>query len=541
MDPNHPTAFPRPILYNSDPSSLASNYLPDPVQEDDLRRLIDMMADAGVTHYVQQCYSQCCTAWWRSETYAYDHRDQHKRFIPMIGSGVQPLEVLADQCHQRGMQFIAGIRMNDTHGYKRLEGQTKPWYGDTIAAVIEENPDWELTAFAEETEHDDFYALDFSAEGVRDFTARVMEETIDRFDIDGIELCFRDPGYFPHGEGRERAPLMTELFRRIRQRLDEKGRETGKKLLLGARVIPTLEQSLDKGLDVAAWVREGLLDYLSPMDCMWTDLNLSFHEFSALTRDSECKLWPGILPWHSQRSRIRLRAAPLSSANCRAYAHSCYRNGADGLAFFNHCTVTRNYPYFPQLLQVCRQVNDPRKVAKGERHYIYEPMWAGLKEYHEIQDSKRHTRADHILLDRSTDHPTGEAHLNLYEDRDKGPSMQLLFRGFGLTDSDELEVRFNGHLVDDRDIDRTRQSDCPIDHWNDPRTSRDGRSWKTNPEIRVDFGPEPHPAFSTRWFKLDPSIVQQGQNVLSISLAEGNPRASGDIVIDEFEIWVDPR
>ncbi len=51
----------RPVLWVSDPSSIAKPYLPDPVREDDLRRLVDMMLDSGVTIYCQELYSQCCT------------------------------------------------------------------------------------------------------------------------------------------------------------------------------------------------------------------------------------------------------------------------------------------------------------------------------------------------------------------------------------------------------------------------------------------------------------------------------------------------
>jgi hypothetical protein len=48
-------------------------------------------------------------------------------------------------------------------------------------------------------------------------------------------------------------------------------------------------------------------------------------------------------------------------------------------------------------------------------------------------------------------------------------------------------------------------------------------------------------SLSSRWFALDPSILKRGRNVLSIKLLDGDPDSAGDIVIDEFEIWVQPR
>ena len=547
---SNPADTRRPVLFNSDPSSIAMTYLPDPVQEDDLRRLIDMMADSGITLFCQEIYSQCCTAHWRSDTYAYDHRPQHKRCLPMIESGVQPVEILADQCRQRGLRFIAGFRINDAHGYKRLKGRELPWQGDCIQAVVEKNPEWELTELQDESGSDDFYVLDFSQEGVRKFTTGVIQEVIDRFDIDGIELCFRDPGYFPRGTGPQRAHLMTEMLREVREHLDQKQNATGRKLLLGARVFPTLKVNTTMGLDVAAWVNEGLLNYLSPMDTMWTDLNLPFEQFSNLTKDSDCELWPGLLPWSSQRARIRLRAGLLSPANCRAYAHSCYQNGADGMSLFNVCTVARSYPYYPQNLNFCHQMGDPARIAAGERHYIYEPMWVSLREFQEIKDSVRYNRADHIHLKRDEPNTAGEAHLNLYENQGDVFSVQALFRGSGLVETDELEVRFNGKTIPDRDIGRTKRSDVSPDHWKDPWISEDGRRWACTPEARVDFTQvtaimgslEPrYSSFSSRWFALDPSLLQRGRNVLSVKLVAGDPQVSNDIVIDEFEVWVQPR
>ncbi len=46
--------------------------------------------------------------------------------------------------------------------------------------------------------------------------------------------------------------------------------------------------------------------------------------------------------------------------------------------------------------------------------------------------------------------------------------------------------------------------------------------------------------YSARWFALDPSLLLEGRNTLSIRLVESDPKVAQDIVIDEFEIWVQP-
>ena len=50
------------------------------------------------------------------------HR-QHRRFLPLFEADTQPLDILIDQSHQRGMRFIAGFRMNDGHAaHNRKQG-----------------------------------------------------------------------------------------------------------------------------------------------------------------------------------------------------------------------------------------------------------------------------------------------------------------------------------------------------------------------------------------------------------------------------------
>ena len=56
----------RRILYNSDPSTIATQLLPDRVESDHLRRLVDMLGDAGVDTLIQDAWNQGFTVYWRA-------------------------------------------------------------------------------------------------------------------------------------------------------------------------------------------------------------------------------------------------------------------------------------------------------------------------------------------------------------------------------------------------------------------------------------------------------------------------------------------
>ena len=193
------------IIYVSDPSSLASRYLPDPATEESLRALINEMASAGVDLFIQEAYTQGWTTYWRTEGFDYDARPQHRRFLPLLDQGKQPLEILLDQCHKHNIRFAAGFRMNDNHGAV----STAQGVG-AGAEFIVNNPRLQLSEAPPGANYQETTPLDFSNEEVRAFILSVVKRLIETFEVDGIEMCFRDQRYFPPDTGRERAHLLTE-------------------------------------------------------------------------------------------------------------------------------------------------------------------------------------------------------------------------------------------------------------------------------------------------------------------------------------------
>ena len=187
----------RRILYVSDPSSIAMRYLPDPVSEEDLRSWVDDLATAKVDTFVQEVYTQGWTVYWRCDRFEYDARPQHRRFLPLLEEGIQPLDVLVDQSHKNGMEFLAGLRINDNHGHISVDQGV-----GAGASFVVNNTQFQL----KEAPPGDFYKLstplDFSFVEVGEFILSVMQEVISRFDVDGLEMCFRDHRYFPPGKGR---------------------------------------------------------------------------------------------------------------------------------------------------------------------------------------------------------------------------------------------------------------------------------------------------------------------------------------------------
>ena len=305
--------------------------------------------------------------------------------------------------------------------------------------------------------------------------------------------------------------------------------------MLGARVFSSLDKCLDMGLDVPTWIAEGLIDNLCPQNTMYSDFNAPYEEFGALTRNSQCMLYPGLNPWVSDRRR-RILQSTMTASNSRALAHTFFGAGADGISIYNHYVgFLRFPPFYPQALQIFHELRDPLRVAGGERHYVFDPPeenWGevlanhsegdlpegGWKRLAWERDAKAGpdgwttgaVKAVRVVLDRSVPKPSGEYRFRLYERMDDVVQATLLLRG-SLTEEDEVEVQLNGVPMAPALLgtsDTSYMANRPTD---------------------------------LRWYPVPAAAMAYGENELSITLTSGDPEASGEIVIDEVEIWVQPK
>ncbi|MBM3802404.1 MAG: hypothetical protein FJW26_08875 [Acidimicrobiia bacterium] len=533
----------RRIVYVSDPSSIARRYLPDPVSEADLRNWVDELAKAEVDTFVQEAYTQGWTTYWRCERFEYDQRPQHRRFLPLLNAGTQPLEVLVDQSHRRGMEFLAGIRVNDNHGHISL----KQGVGGGARFLLD-NPQWALKDFPPGAYYKLSTPLDFTFPEVRNYVFSVAQELISRFEVDGLELCFRDHQYFPVGKGRRSQSLMTELVERIHNALQRRSASRKKPLLLGARVYQTLEECHEMGLDVPAWISQKLIAYVAPGDVMYSDLNAPYDEFAKLCRASDCLLYPAILPWSSIRMRRRFAGMPISLDQQRALAQNFYGAGADGISSYNHFVPLQWAPFYPMMLQDLRELRDSARVAQGRRHYVFEPIWGGSTGFGADRTSTGAVKADRIVLQRKGPGASGRYRFRICEDLAKARRASLLFRGFNLAIDDRLKVGLNGKEILPQAIkhfgNRGEKYRAEAEFALRP-FEEEGRldmAAPVDPTSRASAGEPPVPEapgpFSTCWFELTSPPAVYGDNYLEVTLASSAPQASQDIGIDEIEVFV---
>ena len=342
-----------------------------------------------------------------------------------IANGADPPKVLAEGAHRRGLKFLASLRLNDVHGILPHEGH----YG----SFRRDHPEWIIGE----------KSLDFGEVEVREHILSVARELIEGYDIDGLDIDFmRAPLYFRDDQVKANTPVMTELVRQIRECLDAASNKRGRRLLLSARVPLRLGEGrkinskvdgqyshdatecLGVGLDVPAWVRDGLIDVVCPMDyyyLKWTQMIDQMASWRRLTEGSACGLYPTIHgPWLDGYS-----VPYLCSASYRSAAHSFYERGADGMALYN---VWNNEP---KIWDAIGDMADPITLAGKPRRY--------------------HVYLDEPVVVEEGGH--GQVAFLIPEDpRAEGTRSALRFFAFNLTMDHRVEFDLNGTKIEHGDL-----------------------------------------------------------------------------------------
>ncbi|HEX5445866.1 MAG TPA: hypothetical protein VFW87_18710, partial [Pirellulales bacterium] len=263
------------LYYNQDSTQFFMSEIPAGKAGETIDRYVDEIADAGVTVFF--CNTNARRTNYRSSAWeafwdGYDPSgpddqpflapvppEQSPAFRKLIHNmlkvhqeGVDyPARVIA-RCRQRKMSPWISLRMNDCH-YNDVPNH--PFHGSF----------WVKNPQLRRQNCTGYFAscLDFAQREVRDYYMALIEETLDRYDVDGLELDFmREPYLFSANKEKEGTPILTAWVRDVRQRTNEAAVKRGHPIRLGVRVPSRPETALGMGLDAVAWAQEGLIDLL---------------------------------------------------------------------------------------------------------------------------------------------------------------------------------------------------------------------------------------------------------------------------------------
>ena len=200
--------------------------------------------------------------------------------------------------------------------------------------------------------------LDFAHPVVRAHRLSIVEEVVERFDVDGVELDFmRHPAFFRRDEAYGSRYLMTDLVARARQLLDEAGGQRDRKLQLAARVPPTVYDSARIGLDAGEWIAERLVDIVV-VGGGFIPFETPIEEFTSAASGTGCLVYGCIEGTVTADER-----------SMRALATLWREAGAAGVYLYNFYTMS---PAWNR--RTAQELTDPAMPAGLDRRYeIFRP------------------------------------------------------------------------------------------------------------------------------------------------------------------------
>lgn len=277
----------------------------------------------------------------------------------LTAQGYDPFRLLCDEARRLGLDIWPDIHVNDWHNNQGPDKDGQIVFNELASSFLADNP--QLMIGIENCKQPNRYGRkydeqravdlgplqDFKHSEVRQHRLDIISEVCREYDVDGFSLDFmRVPVFFQPREIHENIDLMTAFVGEVRQVLDTIGAEKGRRLGLAARVPLTLAHGLEVGMDVAAWVKAGLLDILIPTPFFGCLFDAQVAEFAELVKGTRCRLYPCMdAQWQSGYKPAPNVAdygwgmpsyhQPMRANYAYGQAMHYYRTGADGIALYN--------------------------------------------------------------------------------------------------------------------------------------------------------------------------------------------------------------
>ena len=408
----------------------------------------------------------------------------------LIDRGLDPLRVLVDRAHDKGMDFFASFRMGTYEGVEPPDLDGERGLADPAAG----------------------------GRGLADPKARehqfaVLQELATQYPIEGLELDFAmAPGggsqYLRDEDVAEHTSTITAYVRRLAEMV--RGRPGGAGQL-GARVYPTEEMNRATGLDVRTWLREGLLDYVTPMmyHYLQLDADMPFDWLVEAAHEADVSVYGMLQPYVKNESRQMENAVTYAPQEAmRAAQASYWARGVDG-----HYTWFMSWPLGDAERRVLTELGDRDLIKEGTKHYILRSRQNDVAELGydaplpcEIASAGSRCSIPFYIAD------------DIEGASDRIRQVRLKIRVGSLVSSDRLSVLLNGESL--------AGETCLRDY------ARIVLTW-----------PSPHidEQYSGQWleFLLRDVRPRQGDNVLDVSL-DGRPEGLvGGVSVDDVEVIVE--
>ena len=401
----------------------------------------------------------------------------------LINQGLDPLTVLIDRAHEKGLDFVASVRMGVVLAQEGPGGED----GIDSAFKVSEG------------------GRGFVHPEIRDYLFAVLEEVATQYATEGVELDFSAAPmaldrYFRPEDVAEHTPVMTEYVGKIAEMV--RGRPSGRGVL-GARVYPTEQINLDHGLDVRAWLDQGLVDFVVPMfyQPSLLDPDMPIEWIVEAAHRHDVSVYGFLHPDFRDESRRFHTRDYATTPMTRAAAANYYDKGVDGLY-----TWFLPWPLGHSERGLLTELGDPARLRDGDKNYNLRRRDTNTAEMgYEVTLPLQIPQAEPGKLYAIPFYVSDDIEGEAYRIR----RVTLKINIFDLVSADRLTLLLNGRSLAGETCLRS-----------------------TSSRLEPYYG---------QWleFHLDAVRPRKGYNVLEVSLDERPPELEAGIRIDDVEIIIE--
>lgn len=349
----------RRIIYNLDGDSCMSFkkgvYTAVETNADDMRAIVDELTFPGsqvdtllVNVLAQSMYYPTKVGTLRGTLSSPADRErwgqwENTRFETMnkfYARGEDPYAIILAQAKQKGIEAILSFRVNDAHGYEML-----------LSKFWRDNPKYRIGG-----------SLNFAFPEVREHIFLLVQEAVQRYQCDGIELDFqRHPRYFkPETPLAERRAAMNDFVKRCHEMIQVESVKRGKKLLLSARVPTSTDQARDLGEDAVYWADQKWIDFLTVAEFLYIKHNLPVAPWRKQIKN--IPLYGSIEAWTPDPNGKDEKGHPTPDEYRREALH-LWKEGMDGIYLFNFFTPREDGPRATEpAFFLLGELGDPKKL-----------------------------------------------------------------------------------------------------------------------------------------------------------------------------------
>jgi hypothetical protein len=406
----------------------------------------------------------------------------HNNVMSLKERGLDINDVLADRAHEKGMEFFGSFRLTHSNPPEATDAY------DTWQFRID-HPEWCIKG---EGKH----CFNWVYPEVRAERFAIIEEAVNKYDLDGfeIDLTFA-PYYFEKDEIAANRPILTEFLRDVRKVVEAKGKERGRPMALGARVLPSMSANLDRGFDLSVWLEEGLLDFVVPMvygAWLQTNADYPFEWLLEPASKSGCAVYPALQSRLEAEMESTRPAYWASIDHYRAAAAAYWQKGGDGLYL-----PWFEWPVGPEQRQVLCEIHDPELIKEKPKRYVVVRQCEECEEF-------GYGAPLPLTLELGQQPPGQLTPVYIADDSERAEAT-LRLRIANTTSHDSIGVTLNGVEL----------------------------SWDTCRKTSYEW--------EYYWFDfpLPRGVLKSGRNEVGVALQSRPPKLGGEVVLESIEVVVD--